>query len=75
MKLLKFENLGKYHFAFKFENDDFEDANLKKLIEKKVSLTELKTAKINKEWGCLEFNNGMIDIEPETLYKFCHKNY
>ena len=75
MKLLKFENLGKYHFAFKFENDYFEDANLKKLIEKKVSLTELKTAKINKEWGCLEFNNGMIDIEPETLYKFCHKNY
>ncbi len=32
--------------------------------------SELQTARINKEWGCLEFKDGAVDIEPVTLYKY-----
>ena len=28
---------------------------------------------LNQEWGCLEFKNGAVDIEPKTLYKFFHQ--
>ena len=28
---------------------------------------------IDKDWGCLEFNGGMVDIEPKILYKYCVK--
>ncbi len=73
MKLLNFTNLGGYHFSLEFDNDYFENADLKILIDKKVSLSELITAQIDKDWGCLEFNNGMTDIEPKTLYEFCKK--
>ncbi|RLA06518.1 MAG: hypothetical protein DRQ51_09205 [Gammaproteobacteria bacterium] len=74
MKLVSFKNIKDYHFSLKFENNFFKDKNLEKLIKNKVKITDLKTAKINTEWGCLEFNNGKIDIEPATLYKFCTQN-
>jgi len=71
MKLKEFKNLGHYHFILQFENGEMKDADLKNLISDKVKENELKTAHIDKDWGCLEFNDGMIDIEPNTLYKFC----
>jgi len=43
---------------------------LQKLIGKHVSVDELATAHINTEWGCLEFNAGVVDIEPKTLYHY-----
>jgi hypothetical protein len=64
MKLIDFKNTKDY----------FKDINLKNLIDKKIKITDLKTAKINSEWGCLEFKNGLVDIEPKTLYKFCSEN-
>jgi hypothetical protein len=29
---------------------------------------ELNSASIDKDWGCLEFKNGLVDIEPKTLF-------
>jgi hypothetical protein len=26
--------------------------------------------RIDPDWGCLEFNHGQVDIEPQTLYRF-----
>lgn len=73
MKLLKFENLGKYNFSFKFEDGSLHNSNIEQLVKNKINEFELKTAQINSEWGCLEFKTGLIDIEPKTLYNFCRK--
>ncbi len=74
MKLVNFQNLGNYNFIFKFENGETKQANLYDLIHSKVLPTELNTANIDKDWGCLEFKNGFVDIEPNTLYKFIKNN-
>jgi hypothetical protein len=74
MKLKQFENLGSYNFIFIFENGEKIKKNIKELISPKVALEELETARIDEDWGCLEFKNGMIDIEPKTLYKYLKIN-
>ncbi len=73
MKLTEFENLGNYYFNLGFNNNSLEKYNIKNLIENKVSIDDLKTAQLNKEWDCLEFKDGIVDIEPKTLYNFCLK--
>ena len=73
MKLLKFKNLGEYRFSLVFEADRFPNLDLKSLIGEKVGLGDLGTARIDEDWGCLEFKDGDIDIEPETLYSFCQQ--
>ncbi|MFI3119374.1 MAG: hypothetical protein QX203_05310 [Methylococcaceae bacterium] len=36
----------------------------------KFPVDALNTAHIDPEWGCLKFNDGRVDIEPKTLYRF-----
>jgi hypothetical protein len=74
MKLKSFERLDNYFFYFTFENGEMGEVSLEELVSSHVGLDELNTAFINKEWGCLEFKNGAVDIEPKTLYKFFLKN-
>ena len=75
MKLIKITHLTAYTFTLFFENGENKEANLKELIAKYVNIEQIKTAQINSEWGCLEFNEGKVDIEPQTLYKFaCNAN-
>jgi len=71
MKLINFKNHKNYIFNFTFENITINNIDISSLIKNKVTLQELKTAHIDKDWGCLEFNDGMVDIEPKTLYNFC----
>jgi len=70
MKIVNFKNLGDYHFFLEFENGEKREVDLTKLISTKVSQDELNSARIDGDWGCLEFKNGMVDIEPKTLYKY-----
>ena len=70
MKLKQFQNLGNYNFVFVFENDKAIQKNIRDLIASKVSLDALQTARLDNEWGCLEFKEGMVDIEPKTLYRY-----
>jgi hypothetical protein len=70
MKLISFEHSHDYLFALTFENGISKETDLRLLIEKYVDPNDLSTGQINSEWGCLEFNNGLVDIEPKTLYKF-----
>jgi Protein of unknown function (DUF2442) len=70
MKLKDFEHCDAYRFLLTFENGEVKEADLFDLIGHHVSLDALNTARIDPEWGCLEFNNGMVDVEPKTLYKF-----
>ena len=70
MKLKHFEQLTAYTFKLTFENGEIKQTDLKDLIGSHVSLEELDTARLNTDWGCLEFNNGMADIEPKTLYAY-----
>jgi len=72
MKLIKFTHQVDYNFILFFENGMNKECDLKELIGKYVSLEQIKTAQINVEWGCLEFNNGMADIEPKTLYNYAY---
>jgi len=74
MKLISFEYQHDYIFILAFENGEKIEVNLSDLINKYVSEKNLNTAQINKEWGCLEFNNGMVDIEPKTLYRYAVKH-
>ena len=57
-------------FILTFENGESIETDLKNLLEKYVDINSLNTAQLNKDWGCLEFNNGMVDIEPKTLYRY-----
>ncbi len=74
MKLTNFIHQEDYRFTLFFKNGQSKEVDLKDLIEKHVSVKELETAQINPEWGCLEFNNGKVDIEPKTLYHYAYKN-
>jgi hypothetical protein len=40
------------------------------LIGSFITEDALHTARIDPDWGCLEFNHGAADIEPKTLYRF-----
>ncbi len=69
MKLENFKNSG-FNFLLFFANGEIIDVDLYPLIGKHVSEEYLKSARIDCEWGCLEFHNGIIDIDPATLYRY-----
>lgn len=71
MKLKTFEQKNGFDFVFIFENGERKEANIESLVAKYLKPDELSTAAINDEWGCLEFKDGSVDIEPRTLYKYC----
>ncbi|TPQ24836.1 DUF2442 domain-containing protein [Methylomonas sp. HW2-6] len=73
MKLKQFQYLDGYSFELAFENGQTFKVNLQDLIGQYVSPDQVKTAKIDPEWGCLEFNDGKADVEPKTLYQFALK--
>ncbi len=56
MKLVKFIYQQDYCFTLFFANGESKDVDLNALIGTYVFLNELKTAQLNLEWGCLEFN-------------------
>ena len=70
MKLNKFTLNHDYVFTFNFENGLEKTVDISSLIKDKVNVESLKTAHIDSDWGCLEFDEGAIDIEPKTLYNF-----
>ncbi|MDD1627757.1 MAG: DUF2442 domain-containing protein [Methylococcaceae bacterium] len=70
MKIKHFEHLDAYRFLLTFENGVVKETDLLDLIGHHVTLDGLNTARIDTEWGCLEFNGGQVDIEPKTLYQF-----
>ena len=70
MKLKDYKIIDGYMFSLTFEDGTAKIIDLSSLIQSKVSKSELYTAHIDKDWGCLEFKGGAIDIEPRTLYKF-----
>jgi hypothetical protein len=70
MKLKQIKHQKEYEFILTFSNGETFSADLKNLISSYVKPQETGTAYINKEWGCLEFNEGAVDVEPKTLYQF-----
>lgn len=70
MKLQEFKQIDGYKFFLTFDDGVQKEVNLKELLEEKVALQELSSASIDLDWGCLEFKNGLVDIEPKTLYKY-----
>ena len=69
MKLLSFRNNG-FTFSLKFANGESVEVNLQPLIGDHVSGEDLASARIDPDWGCLEFCGGAVDIAPQTLYQF-----
>jgi len=74
MKLKTFKLLDEYHFYLTFENSEKGEVDLKELLSSHISLDDIDTAFLNKDWGCLEFKEHTVDIEPKTLYKFFLKH-
>jgi hypothetical protein len=70
MKLIKFTHKVNYIFTLFFDDKKTQEVDLQELIGKHVLVNELSTANLNTEWGCLEFNAGVVDIEPSTLYHY-----
>jgi len=70
MKLVKFKHNSDYIFTLTFKNKQSKDVDLYDLIGQYVPKKNLETAQINSDWGCLEFNGGTVDIEPQTLYNY-----
>ena len=73
MKLNSFKHQDNYLFELDFEDGTHKIVDLSALIKSKVSVDELNTARIDKDWGCLEFKEGMVDIDPKTLYRYVLK--
>ena len=73
MKLINFEYQHDYIFTLTFANNESLVIDLKNLIQQHVNEKNINTAQLNREWGCLEFNNGMVDIDPKTLYEYAVK--
>ena len=72
MKLKQIKHDQDYQFSLIFANQEAIKVDLEKLISKYVNLEEIATARVNQEWGCLEFKNGAFDIEPQTPYTKVH---
>ena len=70
MKLKQFEHCYAYTFLLTFENGEVKEVDLCNLIGHHVAPEALSSARIDPEWGCLEFNDGQVDIDPKTLYRF-----
>lgn len=68
MKLSQFAQQHDYIFSLNFADGTHLETDLALLISAHVSPQELNTARIDPEWGCLEFNNGAIDTAPKTLH-------
>lgn len=62
-----FQNSG-FTFSLTFVNGESVDVNLKPLIGEHVAEKDLPSARIDPDWGCLEFCSGAVDVAPETLY-------
>jgi hypothetical protein len=60
MKLEHFKHHQDYWFVLTFENGELKTI-LEQLISQYVSPETLNTARINTEWGCLKFKQGMVD--------------
>ena len=73
MKLDSFRHYDNYMFELSFEDGLKKTVDLGRLIASKVSVKDLSTAHIDRDWGCLEFNGGMVDIDPKTLYSYVLK--
>lgn len=69
MKLESFENSG-FNFLLFFANGEMLSVDIHPLVGKYISESDLNSARIDSEWGCLEFCNGIVDIEPTTLYRY-----
>ena len=72
MKLQNFKYIDGYNFFLVFDDGVEKEVNLESLLANKISMEELSSASIDLDWGCLEFKNGLVDIEPKTLYKFAN---
>ena len=70
MKLQRIEHQEAYRFSLTFADGRHREVDLQELIGQHVTLADVQTAHIDPEWGCLEFLNGQVDIEPKTLYRY-----
>ena len=70
MKLISFEHKQGYVFLLEFADHRSTEVDLSPLLQTYVAPSEIHTAQIDPEWGCLMFKDGMVDIEPKTLYSF-----
>jgi hypothetical protein len=70
MKLQSFEHKHDYVFLLEFTDHRSSEVDLSPLLKAYVDISDLNTAQIDPDWGCLMFKDGMVDIEPKTLYGF-----
>ncbi|EIC21306.1 DUF2442 domain-containing protein [Thiorhodovibrio frisius] len=70
MKLKSLQQEQGDRYRLTFDSGEVTSVDLRDLIAHHVSEEQLQTAHLDSEWGCLEFNEGHVDIPPKTLYHF-----
>ena len=70
MKLQYFQHKANYVFDLQFSDAYRTEVDLAPLLQPYLSENALHSAQIDPDWGCLTFNNGMVDIELKTLYRY-----
>ncbi len=70
MKLKTCRFFDGYNAELTFENGEQFRADMAELLRAYVAPNQLGSAHIDAEWGCLEFCDGAVDIEPQSLYRF-----
>ncbi len=73
MKLRSFQNDG-FTFTLTFADGESVRIDLRPLIGEHVAEDDLASARIDPDWGCLEFRDGVVDIAPATLYRYALGN-
>ena len=73
MKLSSFSH-DKYKFFLTFSNGQQAVVDLKPLLGEYLSEQALDSARVDPEWGCLEFSDGSVDIDPSTLYSYAFRS-
>lgn len=70
MRLLHFKRTVGFEFLLTFENGETIEVDLQPLLGAYLSEEHVASARIDPDWGCLEFRHGSVDIAPSTLYRF-----
>ncbi|MBV5311397.1 hypothetical protein [Chromatium okenii] len=70
MKLKHAQQIEAYRFQLTFADGQVKETDLQALIGQFVAVNELSTVAVNLDWGCLEFLDGQVDIEPITLARY-----
>lgn len=69
-KLVSARHLEHYLFFLEFSGGKRLGCDLSPLLAAHLKESDLDSMKVDPDWGCLEFLDGQVDIDPRTLFRW-----